>query len=103
MDDMQRRRRLFESSSSAEHHHHDIEHVLSLASRAIEDVFTEGAATMATTCHHSCVLFVVRTLSEYDKGTRGTTVGADRLKDLVVPILVDGVSSNKGDGMLTSI
>ena len=58
---------------------------------------------MATTCHHSCVLFVVRTLSEYDKGTRGTTVGADRLKDLVVPILVDGVSSNKGDGMLTSI
>jgi len=35
----------------------------------------------------------VTTLAEYDKGTRGTTHGADRLKDLVLPLLVDGVTS----------
>lgn len=93
MEDLQRRRRrLFESSSSADRHQHDIEHVLSLASRAIEDD-GEGSGNDDNDLPPLRVLFVVTTLSEYDKGTRGTTVGADRLKDLVLPILVDGVSS----------
>lgn len=38
-------------------------------------------------------LFVVTTLSEYDKGTRGTTRGADRLRNVVIPVLQDSVSS----------
>jgi hypothetical protein len=96
-EDVRRRRRLLleSSSSSAEHHNHDIEHVLSLASQSIEDVFTEGGGDDDNTPSplRLRVLFIVTTLSEYDKGTRGTTVGADRLKDLVLPILVDGVSS----------
>ncbi len=95
-----RRRRLFESSTASHHHlqhQHDIEHVLSLASRSIEDVFTEGGhddeEEAADDLSPLRVLFIVTTLTEYDKGTRGTTVGADRLKDLVLPILVDGVTS----------
>jgi hypothetical protein len=39
------------------------------------------------------VLFIVTTLAEYDRGTRGTTLGDDRLMNLVLPIMVDGVSS----------
>jgi len=38
-------------------------------------------------------LFVVTTLSEYEKGTRGTTRGADRLSDVVIPVLKDSVES----------
>ena len=91
------RRRLSESisSSSAASHHHDVEHVLSLATRRPEDTFTDGDDD---TDPPFKVLFVVTTLAEYDKGTRGTTHGADRLKDNVLPILVDGVTSmvNRG-------
>jgi len=65
----------------------DLEHVLHLATRTAEDTFTEEAAQPFR------VLFIVTTLSEYDKGTRGTVNGADRLKDLVLPLLVDGVES----------
>lgn len=39
------------------------------------------------------VLYVVTTLSEYDKGTRGTTRGADRLQNVVIPVIQDGVKS----------
>ena len=79
------RRRLSESSSTAADHQQDIEHVLSLAKRPPEDAFTEDDPFR--------VLFIVTTLAEYDKGTRGTTHGADRLKENVLPILVDGVTS----------
>jgi hypothetical protein len=83
----QTQRRLSEStSSSSDNHNHDLEHVLSLATRPPHDTFTEDAPPFR-------ILVIVTTLSEYDKGTRGTTQGADRLKDLVLPILVDGVSS----------
>ena len=93
------RRQLSESSSSAaSHHRHDIQHVLSLATRSPEDFFTEGVGHDHDDEDDNGmpplrVLFIVTTLSEYDKGTRGTTFGADRLKDLVLPILVDGVTS----------
>ncbi len=39
------------------------------------------------------VLYVITTLSEYDKGTRGTTRGADRLQNVVIPVIQDGVVS----------
>ena len=39
------------------------------------------------------VLVTVTTLAEYDKGTRGTSRDADRLADLVLPVLADGVAS----------
>ena len=81
-----RRRRLSESSASGHKHEHDIEHVLNLATRPAEDTFTEDEAPLR-------VLFIVTTLAEYDKGTRGTTTGADRLKENLLPLLVDGVSS----------
>jgi hypothetical protein len=68
------------------HHQHDLSHVLSLATHPPHDQFTDDVPPFR-------VLFIVTTLSEYDKGTRGTTHGADRLKDLVLPILVDGVTS----------
>jgi len=76
-------RRLSEQPAN---HPHDLSHVLSLATQSPHDQFTEDAPPFR-------VLFIVTTLAEYDKGTRGTTHGADRLKDLVLPILVDGVSS----------
>ena len=73
-------------SETAAHPQHDLSHVLSLATHPQHDQFTEGTPPFR-------VLFIVTTLSEYDKGTRGTTHGDDRLKDLVLPLLVDGVSS----------
>lgn len=85
-DNDDRRRRLSESSASGHKHEHDIEHVLNLATRPAEDTFTEDEAPLR-------VLFIVTTLAEYDKGTRGTTTGADRLKENLLPLLVDGVSS----------
>ncbi|KAL9185568.1 hypothetical protein ACHAXT_003345 [Thalassiosira profunda] len=78
------RRRLTEAASP--HPPQDIEHVLSLATRPPEDAFTEDDAPFR-------VLFIVTTLAEYDKGMRGTKNGADRLKDHVLPLLVDGISS----------
>eukprot|EP00984_Skeletonema_dohrnii_P013807 scaffold5756_cov69-Skeletonema_dohrnii-CCMP3373.AAC.4 len=51
-------------------HDMDLEHVLHLATRAAEDTFTEDPSPFR-------VLFIVTTLSEYDKGTRGTVNGAD--------------------------
>mmetsp|Transcript_9518 Transcript_9518/g.20577 ORF Transcript_9518/g.20577 Transcript_9518/m.20577 type:complete len:569 (+) Transcript_9518:107-1813(+) len=92
-----RRRKLSESSSSsssstttsAARHEHDLEHVLNLATRSPEDIFTEGGED-----HEPLrVLFIVTTLAEYDKGTRGTTHGADRLKENVLPLIIDGVTS----------
>ena len=39
------------------------------------------------------VLFVITSLVEYDKGTRGTEHGYDRLQNIMLPPLVDGVKS----------
>ena len=88
-----KRRRLTEQTN---HHEHDLEHVLHLATRTAEDTFTED--TEDSEIEPFRVLVTVTTLEQYDKGTRGTTHGADRLKDNVLPILVDGVASmvNKG-------
>lgn len=65
-----RPRRLSEHSAAASEHDHDLEHVLSLASRRPEDAFAEGGDPLR-------VLFIVTTLAEYDRGTRGTTHGAE--------------------------
>ena len=73
------RRRLSEyyaGSSPGKDHEHDLEHVLHLATRPAEDTFTDGDGSSFR------VLVIVTTLAEYDKGTRGTEKGADRLKDL---------------------
>ena len=81
---MMMRRRLLDNKDVD--HDMDLEHVLHLATRTAEDTFTEGTPPLR-------VLFIVTTLSEYDKGTRGTTQGADRLRDLVLPLIVDGVQT----------
>jgi len=47
-------------------HDMDLEHILRLATRTAEDTFTEEDSPPFR------VLFIVTTLSEYDKGTRGT-------------------------------
>ena len=39
------------------------------------------------------ILFVVTTLSEHDKGTRGTTQGADRLQNVLIPVLQEATTS----------
>ena len=84
------RRRLSEEkkTSSSQHYDYDLEHLLHLATRSPSDTFTEESED-----NQFKVLVIVTTLAEYDKGTRGTTHGADRLKDNVLPILVDGVTS----------
>ena len=82
-----KRRRL---TTETNHHEHDLEHVLHLATRTAEDTFTED--TEDSEIEPFRVLVIVTTLAQYDKGTRDTTHGADRLKDNVLPILVDMVS-----------
>ena len=39
------------------------------------------------------ILFVVTTLSEHDKGTRGTTQGADRLQNVLIPVIQEATMS----------
>ena len=82
-------RRLSEEKTtiSSKHYDYDLEHLLHSATRSPSDTFTEEDENQFK------VLVIVTTLAEYDKGTRGTTNGADRLKDNVLPILVDGVTS----------
>jgi hypothetical protein len=48
--------------------------------------------------HPLRVLYVVTSLVEYDSGTRGTSHGADRLKAVVLPAILDAVTSmvNRG-------
>ena len=89
------RRRLSEekTTTSSQHYDYDLEHLLHLATRSPSDTFTEEYDD-----NQFKVLVIVTTLSEYDKGTRGTTHGADRLKDNVLPILVDGVTSMINQG-----
>jgi len=88
-------RRLSEEKTtiSSQHYDYDLEHLLHLATRSPSDTFTEESDD-----NQFKVLVIVTTLAEYDKGTRGTTHGADRLKDNVLPILVDGVTSMINQG-----
>ena len=44
------------------------------------------------------VLIIITSLTEYDKGTRGTLLGYDRLKNVLLPPLVDSVSSMHSRG-----
>ncbi len=39
------------------------------------------------------ILYIVTTLSEYNTGSRATTKGQDRLGELLIPVLVDGVQT----------
>jgi len=39
------------------------------------------------------ILYTITTLSEYDKGTRATVRGFDRLKNLLIPVVKEGVKS----------
>ena len=89
------RRRLSEekTTTSSQHYDYDLEHLLHLATRSPSDTFTEESDD-----NQFKVLVIVTTLAEYDKGTRGTTHGADRLKDNVLPILIDGVTSMINQG-----
>ncbi|KAL7547344.1 hypothetical protein ACHAWF_010659, partial [Thalassiosira exigua] len=80
----------------------DLERALSLATRPIEDAFTDGDEDAEGGVDEDGgqfrVLFVITTLDEYDRGARGTTRGADRLMDLVLPTLVDGLESMAARG-----
>lgn len=44
------------------------------------------------------ILYTVTTLAEYDKGTRATTRGFDRLKNLLIPVVKEGVQSMVAKG-----
>ena len=89
------RRRLSATNKDVDHDM-DLEHVLHLSTQTAEDTFTEDSSPFR-------VLFIVTTLSEYDKGTRGTVHGADRLKDLVLPLLVDGVETMVNRGWIVDV
>ena len=92
-----KRRRLSEekTTTSPQQYDYDLEHLLHLATRSPSDTFTEEDDENQ---FNVLVLVLVTTLAEYDKGTRGTTHGADRLKDNVLPIVVDGVTSMINQG-----
>jgi len=49
------------------------------------------------------ILYTVTTLSEYDKGTRSTTKGFDRLMNTLVPVVKEGVVSFISKGYLVDI
>lgn len=44
------------------------------------------------------ILYTITTLSEYDKGTRATIRGFDRLKNLLIPVVKQGVKSMISQG-----
>ena len=54
-----------------------------------------GAASAAPPLR---ILYVVTTLSEYDKGTRGTEAGSDRLANVVLPVLREATHSMAARG-----
>jgi len=69
----------------------DLPHILSLAT-------SQPSQTTTSSDEQLKVLLVVTSLVQYDKGTRGTQHGYDRLQHVVLPQLTDSVSSmiNKG-------
>mmetsp|Transcript_20670 Transcript_20670/g.39863 ORF Transcript_20670/g.39863 Transcript_20670/m.39863 type:complete len:285 (-) Transcript_20670:842-1696(-) len=96
---LQTKRRLSENQNKAPNDHSndklrhrssDIPRVLSLAKRPPPNPDRGGTPFR--------VLLVTTTLSEYDKGTRGTTRNYDRLWHVMLPPLVDAVSSMTSRG-----
>ena len=86
-----RRRRRLSTEDDDDGWFKDVPHILSLA--------TSQTSQQPTTSHEQLkVLLVVTSLVQYDKGTRGTQHGYDRLQHVVLPQLTDSVSSmvNKG-------
>jgi len=89
---LQRRRRLSESPytllTSTDDHHWtwDIPSILSRAKKS------------SSSTQPLRVLLITTSLVEYDKGTRGTTHGFDRLKHVMLPPLVDSVTSMTSRG-----
>ena len=81
-----RRRRLSAAEEDNDGWFKDVPHILSLA--------TSQPSQTTTTSHEQLkVLLVVTSLVQYDKGTRGTQHGYDRLQHVVLPQLIDSVSS----------
>lgn len=82
-------RRLLETSSNAalkeSNWYHDVPYLHALA----ESTAPERPLR---------VLLVITSLSEYDKGTRGTLIGYDRLKNVLMPPLIDSVNSMHARG-----
>lgn len=72
----------------------DVSHLLNLA--------TQSSSSQSSNRHHHReqlrVLLIITSLTEYDKGTRGTEKGYDRLQNVLLPPLIDSVTSmtNKG-------
>jgi len=87
---LQHRRRLseLESSSSDDHWTWDIPSILSRAKKK----------SSLSTQQPLRVLIITTSLVEYDKGTRGTTHGFDRLQHVVLPPLIDSVKSMTSHG-----
>jgi hypothetical protein len=73
------------SADTTDRWYEDVPHLLSLAK---------------STTHETPfrVLLVITSLTEYDKGTRGTMHGYDRLKNVLLPPLVDSVTSMHSRG-----
>lgn len=87
---LQHRRRLseLESSSSDDHWTWDIPSILSRAKKK----------SSLSTQQPLRVLIITTSLVEYDKGTRGTTHGFDRLQHVLLPPLIDSVKSMTSHG-----
>ena len=91
-EEQYRRRRRLSSSESDDGWFKDVPHILSLATSQLSSQTTTSQEQQLK------VLLVVTSLVQYDKGTRGTQHGYDRLQNVVLPQLTDSVSSmvNKG-------
>ena len=86
-----RRRRRLSTEDDNDGWFKDVPHILSLAT-------SQPSQTTTSSDEQLKVLLVVTSLVQYDKGTRGTQHGYDRLQHVVLPQLTDSVSSmvNKG-------
>jgi hypothetical protein len=83
------RRRLSDTNSSRQKQNHwyqDVPHLYSFAK----------STTSSPTPFR--VLLIITSLSEYDKGTRGTLRGYDRLQNVLLPPLLDSVNSMTSRG-----
>lgn len=86
-------RRLSEANDKKSQQHdwyRDVPHLLSLAK--------SSTTSNTTAAKQFRVLLIITSLSEYDKGTRGTSMGYDRLQNVLLPPLVDSVTSMHSRG-----
>mmetsp|Transcript_6937 Transcript_6937/g.15140 ORF Transcript_6937/g.15140 Transcript_6937/m.15140 type:complete len:535 (+) Transcript_6937:18-1622(+) len=67
--------------------------VSSSSSGPIGEILSKATSQPPDPAEPFRILYIVTTLSEYDKGTRGTTRGADRLQNVVIPVIEDAISS----------